>query len=45
MLGAIIDNVNYIGFLMVNDPDFTPALDFQLYHIDEHSALFEKGQV
>lgn len=45
MLGAIIENINYIGFQVVNDPDFIHAPDFRLYHVDEHDALLEKGQV
>lgn len=44
MLGVIIEEINYIGFKVVNDDDLK-APHYRLYCVDASGELQEKGQV
>jgi hypothetical protein len=44
MLGVVIEDVNYIGFKVVNDDDLK-APHYRLYCVGDSSELHEKGQV
>ena len=44
MLGVIIEDVNYIGFKVINDDDLK-APHYRLYCVDDSGELHEKGHV